>query len=167
LILSKLDPAEIFRELDWETIFFIAGFMFIVGGLEKTQILNDLSAQLFRIAGGSSFNASLLTVWFSGLASTVVSNVAVALTFTPIISAQAFSGLNSAALWSALVLGTNLGGATTPLSGSVPVMAVGALKREGISVHFGDFLKVGLITTLVQLTFSTFYLILRFGLIGT
>lgn len=166
LILSKLDPAEIFRELDWETIFFIAGFMFIVGGLEKTQILNDLSTSLFQIAGGSSFNASLLTVWFSGLASTVASNMAVALTFTPIISAQAFSGLNSAALWSALILGTNLGGATTPLSGSVPMMAAGALKREGISVHFGDFLKVGVITTIVQLSFSTLYLILRFGLIG-
>ena len=167
LILSKLDPAEIFRKLDWETIFFIAGFMFIVGGLEKTQILNDLSARLFQIAGGSSFNASLLTVWFSGLASTVVSNMAVTLTFTPIIGSQAFSGLNSGALWSALVLGTNLGGATTPLSGSVPMMAVGALKREGISVHFGDFLKVGVITTIVQLSFSTLYLILRFGLIGT
>ncbi|RJS82377.1 hypothetical protein CW707_01075 [Candidatus Bathyarchaeota archaeon] len=45
LILSKLDPAEIFKELDWETIFFIAGFMFIVGGLEKSQFLNILSTQ--------------------------------------------------------------------------------------------------------------------------
>lgn len=166
LILSKLDPAEIFRELDWETVFFIAGFMFIVGGLEKTQILNELSAQLFQIARGSIFNATLITLWFSGLASTVVSNLAVALTFSPIINSEAFLGLNSPAVWSALVLGTNLGGATTPFSGSVPMMAVGALKREGISIHFGDFAKAGLITTLLQLSFSSLYLIVRFRLIG-
>jgi Na+/H+ antiporter NhaD/arsenite permease-like protein len=166
LFLSKLDPAEIFKKLDWETVFFIAGFMFIVGGLEKTQLLNGISTQLFKIAGGSSFNATFITLWFSGLASAVVSNIAIALTFTPIISAQAFSGVNLAAVWSALILGTNLGGATTPLSGAAVVMAIGALKREGISMHFGDFMKVGLMTTVVQLSFSTIYLILRFGLMG-
>jgi len=163
LILSKLDPAEIFREIDWETIFFIAGFMFIVGGLQETQLLSGISQQLFQMAGGNSFNATLMTLWFSGIASMVVSNIAVALTFTPIIR---FSGLNSAAVWSALVLGTNLGGATTPFSGAVCMMAIGALKREGITVKFGDFTKVGLLTSMLQLGFSSVYLILRFGLIG-
>jgi Na+/H+ antiporter NhaD/arsenite permease-like protein len=166
LILSKLDPAEIFRELDWETVFFIAGFMFIVGGLEKTQILTDVSRWLFQMAGASAFNSTLVTLWFSGIASTVVSNTAIALTFAPIIGPHAFSGLNSSPVWSALILGTNLGGATTPFSGSVCVMAIGALRREGISVKFGDFAKVGLITTIIQLSFSSLYLIARFGLIG-
>ena len=166
LILSKLDPAEIFKELDWETVFFIAGFMFIVGGLEKSQFLNILSTQLFQTFGQSSLNATLSTLWFSGIASTIVSNLAVALTFSPIIKLQNFSDLSSIPVWSALILGTNLGGATTPFSGSVCMMAVGALKREGITVHFGDFTKVGLVTSLVQLSFSSLYLILRFGLIG-
>lgn len=166
LFISKLDPAEVFRELDWETIFFIAGFLFIVGGLDKTQVLNGISMQLFQMARGSSFIASIMALWFSGIASMVVSNVAVALTFTPIISSQAFSGFNTAALWSALILGTNLGGATTPFSGAVMMVAIGTLKKERISVHFGDFTKVGLITSMVQLSFSSVYLILRFGLIG-
>jgi len=166
LIITKLDPAEIFRELDWETVFFIAGFMFIIGGLEKTQILTDISTWLFQIVGQSSFNASLTTLWFSGIASMVVSNVAIALTFAPMIGMHGFSGLNSSAVWTALILGTNLGGATTPFSGSVCVMAMGALKREGLTVKFGDFAKVGLITTMAQLGFSSLYLILRFGLIG-
>lgn len=166
LFISKLDPAEIFRELDWETIFFIAGFMFIVGGLEKTGILNDVSIQLFKVAGGSSFIAAIIALWFSGIASIIVSNIAVALTFTPIISSQTFSGFNMAALWSALILGTNLGGATTPFSGAVMMMAIGTLKKERISVHFGDFAKVGLATSMIQLGFSSVYLIIRFGLIG-
>jgi Na+/H+ antiporter NhaD/arsenite permease-like protein len=166
LSLSRLDPADIFRKLDWETVFFIAGFMFIVGGLEKTQILEEASRQLFQVAGGSSFNASLLTLWFSGFASAFVSNIAISLTFTPIIGSQAFSGFNLGAMWSALILGTNLGGATTPFSGAVVILAVGALKREGISLNFGDFMKIGLMTSMVQLSISSIYLIMRFGLLG-
>jgi len=162
LALSGSDPAEIFKKLDWETIFFIAGFMFVVGGLEKTLLLKDLSTQLFQAVGQSQLGATMATLWFSGLASTAVSNLAIALTFSPIISEA--SGLGSASVWSALILGTNLGGATTPLSGSVTMMAVGALKREGISLSFGDFVKVGLITSLIQLGFASFYLIVRFNL---
>ena len=167
LLICSVDPAEIFKELDWETVFFIAGFMFIVGGLEKTHILSDLSTQLFQIAGGSSFIATQITLWFSGATSVFVSNIAIALTFTPIVSTQALSGLNSSAIWSALILGTNLGGATTPFSGAVMIMAIGTLKRENISVKFGDFARIGVMTSLIQLSFSSIYLMLRFGLIGT
>ncbi len=162
LVLSGLDPTEIFKGLDWETVFFIGGFMFVVGGLESTGILNDISTQLFQLVGSNPLEATLVTLWFSGFASTLVSNIAIALTFTPIISGV--PGLNSAAVWSALVLGTNLGGATTPLSGSVCIMAIGALKREGISLSFGEFTKVGLITSILQLGFASLYLIWRFRL---
>ena len=167
LLVTRVDPAEIFRELDWETIFFIAGFMFIVGGLEATGFLAEISTRLFEIAGGSSLIASQLTLWVSGGASAVVSNIAVALTFTPIIAAQSLSGLNMDALWSSLILGTNLGGATTPFSGAVMMMAIGTLKKEKIAINFTDFAKVGIITTLIQLSFSSLYVPLRFGLIGT
>ena len=162
LALSGSDPAEIFKKLDWETIFFIAGFMFVVGGLESSGLLADLSQQLFQSFGQSQLGATLATLWFSGLASGGVSNIAIALTFTPLISGVA--GLGSAAVWSALVLGTNLGGATTPLSGAVTIMGVGALKREGISLSFGEFTKAGIITSLIQLGFASIYLIIRFNL---
>jgi Na+/H+ antiporter NhaD/arsenite permease-like protein len=164
LVLSGLDPADIFGGLDWETVFFIAAFMFIIGGLERTGILDTISTQLVQLAGNSSLRATLLTLWFSGLASSIVSNAAIALTFAPIVTG--FTGLNDAAIKSALVFGTNLGGATTPLSGSVVIIALGTLKREGISMSFQEFTKVGLLTSFLQLIFASFYLITRFGLGG-
>jgi Na+/H+ antiporter NhaD/arsenite permease-like protein len=163
LALSGADPAEIFKKLDWETIFFIAGFMFVVGGLGETGLLTDISEQLFQTVGQSPLGASLTTLWASGLSSSAVSNIAVALTFSPIISTGA-AAVNSAAVWSALVLGTNLGGATTPLSGAVIMMGIGALKREGISLSFAEFTKVGVLTSMVQLAFASLYLIVRFNL---
>ena len=162
LALSGSDPAGIFKKLDWETVFFIAGFMFVIGGLESSGILADLSQQLFQIVGQNQLSATLTTLWFSGLASTGVSNIAIALTFSSLIGGVA--GLGSAAVWSALILGTNLGGATTPLSGAVIIMGMGVLKREGISLSFGEFTKVGIITSLIQLGFASIYLIIRFNL---
>jgi Na+/H+ antiporter NhaD/arsenite permease-like protein len=136
--------------------------MFIVGGLEKTGVLTDMSTLLFQAAEGTPLKTTLMTLWSSGLASTVVSNSAIALTFTPII--RGFPALNTAPVWSALVLGTNLGGVTTPISGTVCMMALGALKREGISLSFSEFTKVGVLMTALQLSFASLYLIIRFGL---
>lgn len=162
LSFSGFDPSEIFKRLDWETVFFIAGFFFIVRGLEKTGILAFASQQLIRLSGGSQLKAGLLTIWSSGIASTVVSNIAIAITFIPVI--HGLQGFNLTPIWAALILGTNLGGVATPLSGTVSVMAIGTLKREGIRVSFGEFTKAGAATTLVQLCFATLYLIMRFGL---
>jgi len=162
LAVSGVDPAEVFRRVDWETIFFIAGFFFIVGSIEKTGILAAASKGIFDLARGDLLTAMVLTLWSSGVVSTVVSNIAVALTFVPII--QGLQIIDKTPIWSALVLGTNLGGAATPLSGAVCVMAIGALKREGIKLSFHEFTKIGFITTFIQLIVSTLYLIIRFGL---
>jgi len=162
LAVSNVDPADIFRRIDWETIFFIAGILFLVSGIEKTGVLSIISTEIFKFSGGSSFYGTLLTLWLSGVASIFVSNIAVAATFTPVI--KGLSGLNTSALWSALILGTNLGGATTPMSGAVPAMALGAMKREGLKIKFSEFTKVGVVTTLIQLGFASIYLIFRFGL---
>lgn len=164
LVFSKINPAEIFREVDWETVFFVAGFMFIVKGLEQTGFLSNLSDQLFQITGGNTLSSTLSTLWISGFSSTILSNTAIALTFTPIIKGLAI--VNSKPLWSALILGTNLGGATTPLSGSVCILAIGMLKREGIPMKFSQFMRVGVIISLIQLGFSSLYLVLRFGLLS-
>jgi Na+/H+ antiporter NhaD/arsenite permease-like protein len=136
--------------------------MFVVGGLENTGLLADISNLLFQAVGHGQLGSTMATLWFSGLASGMVSNIAIALTFSPIIAGV--TGVASPAVWSALVLGTNLGGATTPFSGAVTMMGVGALKREGISLSFSEFTKVGVITSLIQLVFATFYLIIRFNL---
>lgn len=75
-------------------------------------------------------------------------------------------GLNKIPMWSALALGTNLGGAATPFSGAVVIMALGAMKKEGITLNFSEFTKVGFITTFIQLAFATVYIIVRFGIGG-
>ena len=161
LAISRIDPSEIFRSIDWETIFFLGGFFFIVGGLERTGILEDLAQEFMNMTGGGPFFLSTVLLWVSGLMSTIVSNIAVALTFTPVIKDLGLK--NPIPVWAALIFGSNLGGAATPLSGVVTVMALGALKREGFKISLGEFAKAGLLTTFTQLLFANLYILIRFG----
>jgi len=162
LAIGRVDPTEVFRSIDWETIFFLGGFFIIVGGLEKTGLLNDLAGWFMNMTGGGTFVLSTILLWISGLTSTVVSNIAVALTFTPII--RDLGAANTIPIWSALVLGSNLGGAATPLSGVVTIMTLGALKREGFKISLAEFTKAGVLTTFTQLLFANLYILIRFGL---
>ncbi|MCD6324704.1 anion permease [Candidatus Bathyarchaeota archaeon] len=164
LLVVDVDAGTVFRQIDWETIFFIGGFFIIIGGLEKAGILRFLSKAVLNMAHGNQFIAALLTLWSSALLSVFVSNIAVALTYTPIIGVMKDLNLNMNYLWSALVLGTNLGGAATPVSGAVCVLAIGALKEENVNLSFMEFSKAGTLTTIVQLLFASLYLILKFGM---
>ncbi|HIE14504.1 TPA: hypothetical protein EYP70_04460 [Candidatus Bathyarchaeota archaeon] len=164
LALGGVDPSKVFRRLDWETIFIIGGFFIIIGGVEKTGLLTQLSQYIFQVSGKDVTLAALFILWSSGLISAVMSNITVALTFAPII--KGLPGLNTPATWTALVFGTNLGGAATPFSGAVCILCLGALKREGVTLSFAEFTKIGVLTTLMQLSFSAGYLVLRFGLWG-
>jgi len=164
LLVVDVDAGTVFRQIDWETIFFIGGFFIIIGGLEKAGILRFLSKAVLNMAHGNQFIAALLTLWSSALLSVFVSNIAVALTYTPIIGVMKDLNLNMNYLWSALVLGTNLGGAATPVSGAVCVLAIGALKEENVNLSFMEFSKAGALTTIVQLLFASLYLILKFGM---
>jgi len=164
LLIVDVDAGTVFRHIDWETIFFIGGFFIIIGGLEKAGVLTFISKAVLNMAHGDLFIAALLTLWSSALLSVFVSNIAVALTYTPIIGVMRGLNLNMNYLWSALVLGTNLGGAATPVSGAVCVLAIGALKEENVNLSFMEFSKAGALTTIVQLFFASIYLILRFGM---
>ena len=161
LAVSRIDSADIFRSIDWDTIFFLIGFFFIVGGLERTGILKDVAHMLINITGGGILLSTAM-LWASGLISTIVSNIAVALTLTPIIRDLQLS--NPLPVWSALIFGSNLGGAATPISGVVTVMAIGALKKEGFKVSLAEFTKAGLLTTFTQLLLANIYILVRFGL---
>lgn len=159
---TRYDPVEIFERIDWDTVFFVASFLVLVHGLERTGILQALSQLIYEASRGSLAYATLLTLLVSGVTSMFLANVAVALTFVPPL--KALNLPDKRPLWSALVLGTNLGGASIPVTSVVFAMAVGALRHEGLRVDMGELSKVGLLTSLAQLAFSALYLLAYFKL---
>ncbi len=163
LALAGFDTLEVFQRLDWDTVFFTAAFTVIIGVLERVEALKGLALWLQGAAGGSLALASLLVLLVSGAASLLLPNLIVALSFIPVVEALPFA--DKRALWSALVLGANLGGVGLPVSSFVIVMTIGALRREGYEIDPWAVTRVGIPVTAAWLGFSAIYLLTRFGLI--
>lgn len=163
LALAGFDTLEVFQRLDWDTVFFTAAFTVIIGVLERVEALKGLALWLQGAAGGSLALASLLVLLVSGVASLLLPNLIVALSLIPVVEALPFA--DKRALWSALVLGANLGGVGLPVSSFVIVMTIGALRREGYEIDPWAVTRVGIPVTAVWLGFSAIYLLTRFGLV--
>lgn len=163
LALSGFDTLEVFQRLDWDTVFFTASFTVIIGALERVEALKGLALWLQEAAGGSLALASLLVLLVSGVASLLLPNLIVALSFIPVIEDLPFA--DKRPLWSSLVLGSNLGGVGLPVSSFVIVMTIGALKREGYEIDPWAVTRVGIPMTVAWLAFSAIYLLIRFGLL--
>lgn len=163
LALSGLDTMEVFQRLDWDTIFFTAAFTVIIGIIERAEALKGLALWLQEAAGGSPAIASLLVLLVSGGVSLLLPNLIVALSLIPVVEELPFADRRP--LWSALVLGSNLGGVGLPVSSFVIVMTIGALKREGYEIDPWSITKIGIPVSAAWLAFSAIYLLARFGLI--
>jgi Na+/H+ antiporter NhaD/arsenite permease-like protein len=163
LALAGFDTLEVFQRLDWDTVFFTAAFTVIIGALERVEALKGLTLWLQEAAGGSLALATLLVLLVSGAASLLLPNLIVALSFIPVVEALPFA--DKRALWSALVLGANLGGVGLPVSSFVIVMTIGALRREGYEIDPWAVTRVGIPVTVAWLGFSAIYLLTRFSLI--
>jgi Na+/H+ antiporter NhaD/arsenite permease-like protein len=163
LALAGFGTLEVFQRLDWDRVFFTAAFTVIIEVLKRVEALKGLVLWLQGAAGGSLALATLLVLFVSGAISLLLPNLIVALSFIPVVEALPFA--DKRALWSALVLGANLGGVGLPVSSFVTVMTIGALRREGYKIDPWAVTRVGIPVTAIWLGFSAIYLLTRFSLI--
>ncbi len=157
------EPAEVFRRLDWDTVFFAGAFTVITEVLTRVRALEGFAEFTASVAGGSLTLATIFLLTIVTLASIFVENLAVALTFAPVV--ELFPFPRKEPLWAAVALGANLGGVGLPISSFVIVMTLGALRREGYNIDPWSIVRVSIPTTLLWLGFSAIYLLLRFNLL--
>jgi Na+/H+ antiporter NhaD/arsenite permease-like protein len=63
-------------------------------------------------------------------------------------------------LWWALALGACFGGNITIIGASANIVSVGIAKKYGVEISFIDFMKKGLIVTLISLFVASIYLVI-------
>jgi Na+/H+ antiporter NhaD/arsenite permease-like protein len=67
---SKIDSVNnIFRDVDWSTLIFFMSIFVLIGGLEKTGVINGLSGVLAVILGKNIVLGSLVLLFFVGILS--------------------------------------------------------------------------------------------------
>ncbi|UQU67880.1 ArsB/NhaD family transporter [Couchioplanes caeruleus] len=165
LALSRLDPAEVARDVEWPTLIFFAGLFVMVGALVTTGVIDELARAATGAVGGRLWPATMLLLWASAALSAIVDNIPYVATMSPIVAEMVHAaGGNDRAqvLWWALALGADLGGNATAVGASANVVVLGLAQRAGHRISFWGFTKYGLIVTVISVALAVPYLWLRF-----
>jgi Na+/H+ antiporter NhaD/arsenite permease-like protein len=166
LVLVGQRIPRIFHAIEWETLFFIAAMLILVGGLEKTGILSQLAGLIVTYTKGSPVLALSAILWTSAIGSAAIDNIPLAATFIPMIASLAAPlHLSVKTMAWALALGTGLGGNGTPVASAASVVAVGVAARRGHPISFKEFTKMGLTMVVLTTGLSNLYLALRYILL--
>ncbi len=162
LLVARLDPEELIREVDWSTLLFFVGLFVLVEGLVATGVIAALGTGLAEITGGNQGVTTLGLLWVSGIASAFVDNIPYTATMIPVVQQLGTSGLATEPLWWALALGACLGGNATIIGASANVVAANAVARAGHPISFAQFLRIGGLVALLSLLVSSAYLWVRY-----
>jgi Na+/H+ antiporter NhaD/arsenite permease-like protein len=162
LLVARLDPDELIREVDWSTLLFFVGLFVLVEGLVATGVITAVGTGLAEITGGDQAVTTLGLLWVSGFASALVDNIPYTATMIPVVQQLGTTGLATEPLWWVLSLGACLGGNATIIGASANVVAANAVARAGHPISFAQFLRVGGLVAVVSLLISSAYVWLRY-----
>lgn len=169
ILACSVDPHEIFRDVDWDSLFFFIGLFIVVGGLETTGVINALAQAGISAVGGDPEALTFTILWLSGIASAFIDNIPFTATMIPLIhNMQDLLGLAHADyMWWALSIGACYGGNGTIIGASPNVIVAALAAKEGYNITFGHFMLKCFPMMLVTLLTSTIYLYVRYFLFGT
>lgn len=151
----------------------------LIGGLDKTGVINSLSGILSIILGKNILFASLLVLFVVGALSSVIPNIPLVVAMVPMIKQYIVNvGLAPAAvlatdfqgkfppevlpLFYAMMFGATLGGNGTLVGASSNIVAAGIAEQHGKRISFKTFLHYGIPITILQLITAALYVLVRF-----
>lgn len=158
LLLGKVKPSKVVKEVDWVLLLFFAGLFIVVSGAEKSPFF------------GNIINSNPVTETFNGIAflhglslilSQIISNVPFTILMLPILNST-----NSDLLWLTLASSATLAGNFTIIGAMANLIAIEIAKSLNIEIKFWEFFKVGAVVTIVTLiiSISIMYVYLILGL---
>jgi len=172
MLITKTDPEEIFKEVEWATIFFFVGLFIMVGALVELGVIRYLGEQVLEVTQGDIPLTASILVWLSGIASSIFDNIPYVATMIPLVKqikvslmGSMGSGFSQAVidpLWWSLALGSCIGGNGTAIGASANVIAIGISKKNGYNISFVRFLKYGAFFTVQSLIIMHIYIWFRY-----
>ncbi len=141
LIREQKQPWNLVKDISWGVLPLVAGLFVLVEALAKTGLIDTIAALLHdgaqRSAMGTAASAGVVVATISNL----INNLPAGLIAGSAIQAAPISDQVTRAMLIGVDLGPNLS-----VTGSLAtILWLAALRREGHSVSFGTFLKIGIV----------------------
>ncbi|MFH1244978.1 MAG: SLC13 family permease [Candidatus Omnitrophota bacterium] len=150
---NRSSIVEGIKALDWETTFFLMGVFILVGGITLTGWIEVISGYLSALVGTNVFLAYTLIVVIAVVLSAFIDNVPFLAAMLPVaLAMSAKLDIHPSLFLFGLLIGASLGGNITPIGASANIVACGLLKKEGYTVKFRDFTRIGVPFTLAAVS---------------
>ncbi|MDD1726126.1 MAG: anion permease, partial [Euryarchaeota archaeon] len=164
LIVGGQETETVLKKVDYDVLLFFIGLFIIVGGLEKTGVIELFASGLVNVAAGNNVVLMSLLLWGSGFASGIIDNVPFALTMSYVIRGMSVvPGIlaTSMMVW-AVSLGTDIGGNFTPIGASANVVAYSSLEKHGTRMGWVRWIKIAAPPTLIALALCNLLLYIKY-----
>lgn len=163
LLTSGKDAWELIRKVDYKTLLFFIGLFIVVGGLEKTGILELIASVIEKISGNDPRLMIAIILWVSAVASAFVDNIPFAATMIPVIkSLSVATGVDLSVLSWTLALGTDIGGSATPIGASANVVGISIASQNGHMIGWGKYCKYLAPATIIVILISMIGIYVRY-----
>ena len=156
-LIMAVPPSEVSKfvekSVEWPSLLFFI-FLFMFGYmLTYTGVMAKLAYGFLHISRSSLALLSIV-LFSSAFLSSVLDNLSVVVTFTPIAMVFNNIGLVSNSVFFALLFGGVFGGNYTPIGSTANIIAISLAEKRKIRVSWGRWLRIALIPTTLQLLVS-------------
>jgi Na+/H+ antiporter NhaD/arsenite permease-like protein len=163
MLVSRLDPHEVLRDVEWTTLFFFIGLFIMVGGIVEVGLIDLIAEQIAATTRGDLAATSYLILWLSAALSGIIDNIPYTATMIPVVEQLVGTqGHGADVLWWSLAIGADFGGNATIIAASANVTLASLSEREGHPIGFGTFARYGLPVTIGTMLVATVYVWLRY-----
>jgi Na+/H+ antiporter NhaD/arsenite permease-like protein len=162
MLVARLDPHDMLREVEWSTLFFFVGLFVLVEAVVQVGIVGGVATMIADATAGHEGATAMALLWFSAIASAIIDNIPYTATAIPVVQQLVDGGMPADALWWSLALGACLGGNLTIVGASANVVVANLALREGHPIRFGAFLRYGAIVVGFSLVISSAYIWARY-----
>jgi Na+/H+ antiporter NhaD/arsenite permease-like protein len=162
LLIGRQNIEDMIHNVEWTTILFFMGLFVVVGGLDKTGVIEMLANFILSVTNGNQIATMLMILWISAFVSAFLDNIPFVATMIPLILTMESHGLTSASLWWALSLGACFGGNGTLIGASANVVLADISKKNGYPITYSYYIKRGFPLMLVSVFISMLLLLVEY-----
>ena len=145
LMIDRIRPARVYREVDWTLLLMFIG-LFIVVHAFQVHVVSHWNVQDWHVLLNHPIG---LLSGASAALSNLVSNVPAVLLFEPVLNNMAPARHDAA--WLALAMSSTFAGNLTLLGSVANLIVVERARREGVTISFWEYCKVGVPITFITL----------------
>lgn len=145
---GRIPVVKLLRGAPWQIVIFSLGMYLVVYGLRNAGLTMYLARGLGWLGGQGDMAATIGTGFGAALLSSVMNNMpAVLIGALAIEQSHNIAPLTRELMIYANIIGCDLGPKFTPIGSLATLLWLNVLGRKGISISWGEYMKLGLVMT--------------------